>query len=161
MKTKGFIFSDTHWNSSSSVPDFLFDLLQDCDFAVHAGDWTDGEAVCVFSSLTSLFAVCGNCDYSDVRRFLPVSRIQEIGGVSIGITHGRRKGPAVLDDLSCEFPACDLVIFGHSHVPFCEKRGRTVFFNPGSLSFPRGGFSPSYGIIEIENGNISLNHVFL
>jgi len=45
----------------------------------------------------------------------------------------------------------DLVIFGHSHKAFNEKRGDILYFNPGSPTDQI--FSPfnSYGIIEIND----------
>lgn len=162
MAFKGFIFSDTHWSSSAEIPDFVFDLISKCDFCIHAGDWVDVSAVEIFSSFSSLFAVCGNCDYSDVRRTLPCSRSVDIGGVKIGLTHGRRKSSDVKRELLAEFSGVDLIVFGHSHVPFYEKERSAVFFNPGSLSFPRGGFSPSFGVMEIDDDSkFTVRHIFI
>ena len=55
MKVKGLIISDTHWYSTNEIPNFLFDLVKQFDFMIHAGDWTDSESVDLFSSLTYLF----------------------------------------------------------------------------------------------------------
>ena len=45
-------------------------------------------------------------------------------------------GPAAgrLDRLRARFPACDAVVFGHSHIPLLERDAATGFqiFNPGS-----------------------------
>ncbi|HDZ77334.1 MAG TPA: metallophosphoesterase, partial [Candidatus Omnitrophica bacterium] len=45
----------------------------------------------------------------------------------------------------------DVIVFGHSHRPFNEKRGETLFFNPGSPTDTF--FSPynSCGILKINN----------
>lgn len=160
MKSKGLIISDTHWYSSAYIPDFLFNLFEESDFIIHAGDWTDISVVDVFESMSSLFAVCGNCDGSDVRRRLPVSRAFNVGNLHIGVTHGTRKSSSVINDLTREFSDCQLIIFGHSHVPFVLEQGGKTFFNPGSFSLPRGGHRPSYGICEIEDGRFSLAHLY-
>lgn len=160
MISRGCIVSDTHWYSPSSMPDFLYDVISGCDFVVHAGDWTDPDVVNVFSSLSVLYGVSGNCDWA-LPGSLPDSMEFEVGGLRVGLTHGRRRGASVLTDLSRLFPDCGLVIFGHSHVPFNGRVGGTVFFNPGSLSLPRGGNAPSYGLCEISDGEFSVRHVFL
>ena len=30
-------------------------------------------------------------------------------------------------------PEADIVVFGHSHNPWIETRGRTLYFNPGAI----------------------------
>ena len=43
----------------------------------------------------------------------------------------------------------DLVIFGHTHIPYCENNGKIILLNPGSVKM-----SQTFGVIEIENGKI-------
>jgi predicted phosphodiesterase len=45
----------------------------------------------------------------------------------------------------------DLVIFGHSHSAVNEKRGNTIYFNPGSPTDKIFALHNSYGIIEIND----------
>jgi predicted phosphodiesterase len=67
--------------------------------------------------------------------------------------HGSGAPDRLVDFLSAIFrdESLDLIIFGHSHVPLNEKRGKTLFFNPGSPTDKV--FSPynSFGIIEIND----------
>ena len=42
----------------------------------------------------------------------------------------------------------DVFIYGHTHVPRADRQGKRVFFNPGSVSLPKEGNPPSYGILE-------------
>lgn len=51
----------------------------------------------------------------------------------------------------------DIIIFGHTHVPYLEIGRDMAVMNPGSLTYPRQeGRLPSYIILEIdENGKIS------
>lgn len=42
----------------------------------------------------------------------------------------------------------DVVIFGHTHRPFCETIGGTLFVNPGSAGRPRFGLRPSVAVLD-------------
>ncbi len=47
------------------------------------------------------------------------------------------------DGLSRE--GADLVVFGHSHEPLCQKSGGTVFLNPGSCGPKRFSLPRTFG----------------
>ena len=46
------------------------------------------------------------------------------------------------------------MLFGHTHRPMYDDKGRVVLLNPGSISMPRGGDGiPTFATVEIqENG---------
>lgn len=159
MKVRGLIISDTHWYSTNDIPNFLFDLVKKFDFMIHAGDWTDSDAVDLFSSITSLFAVFGNCDMHDTRRRLSDCLSFRINGINIGLSHGRYRRDSVISGLNSDFNDSSLIIFGHTHVPFKEEINGKSFFNPGSFSYPRNGSKKSYGILTIDENGFSLEHV--
>ena len=46
----------------------------------------------------------------------------------------------------------DLFLFGHTHRPLVDMRGKTLFLNPGSIGAP---FRPSYAIVTIFNGRLA------
>ena len=45
----------------------------------------------------------------------------------------------------------DLFLFGHTHKPLVDMRGKTLFLNPGSIGDPR---RPTYGVVKLENGRL-------
>ena len=46
---------------------------------------------------------------------------------------------------------CDIVMFGHTHVPYLHQEDGITALNPGSISYPRQeGRRPSYIIMEID-----------
>ena len=46
----------------------------------------------------------------------------------------------------------DIVMFGHTHKPYLERRGDLTVLNPGSLSFPRQeGRRPSYMLMDLDD----------
>ncbi|MDC7222380.1 MAG: phosphodiesterase [Spirochaetales bacterium] len=42
----------------------------------------------------------------------------------------------------------EIRLSGHTHIPLWEEREGVFYGNPGSLSLPKGGFVPSYGVLE-------------
>ena len=53
----------------------------------------------------------------------------------------------------------DVVVGGHSGLPFVEKVGRGVWFNPGVIGMPANDGTPDvwYGLIGIEGGQVVLS----
>jgi hypothetical protein len=49
----------------------------------------------------------------------------------------------------------DVVVFGHTHMPFCETLGGVLFLNPGSVTQPRGDYRPSMVRLIIDHGKIT------
>lgn len=88
----------------------------------------------------------------------------DIEGKSVLITHGSPKSDEELltpdtpqerfIELESEASA-DIVIFGHSHIPFKQKAGKTWFINPGSVG-RQGDGDPrtSYAILNIKHPNL-------
>ncbi len=76
-------------------------------------------------------------DYSVI--FLP-----ELEGRMIFMTHGHVFNEDNLPPLK----KGDILLHGHTHIPVAENRGAYVLLNPGSVSLPKGGYTPSYMIYE-------------
>ena len=53
----------------------------------------------------------------------------------------------------------DVIIAGHAGVPFIEKVGRRVWFNPGVIGMPANDGTPEvwYGLIRIDDGRLVLS----
>ncbi|MFA7637616.1 MAG: YfcE family phosphodiesterase, partial [Monoglobales bacterium] len=94
------------------------------------------------------FFVSGNCDFFDTE---PSDKAFEIEGFKFFITHGHPYGVKTsLDRLisHAKENKVDCVLFGHTHIPICEKIDGMLILNPGSAR-------QSFGIIEIEDGKIN------
>lgn len=96
-----------------------------------------------------IIAVRGNCD-SEVDQMLlhfPITAPWQqllLPERRVFLTHGHLFGP---DDVP-PLEAGDVLAYGHTHIPVAEKRGAIAHFNPGSVSIPKGGFAPSYGMLD-------------
>lgn len=149
------VISDTHIpDKAGDIPRKVLDEFKDVDMIIHAGDLVDLNVLEKLENVCSdVKAVCGNMDYAEVRKKLPEKQLLYIGGYKIGLMHGYGAPDKLIDILTHIFKdeSVDLIIFGHSHVPINEKRGKILFFNPGSPTDKI--FSPynSFGIIEIDD----------
>jgi len=48
-----------------------------------------------------------------------------------------------------QFNDVDVIVFGHSHIPYIKMHGHTLLFNPGTL-LPRRGSLGGVGLLEIN-----------
>ena len=95
--------------------------------------------------------VCGNCDgFTEV----PDQRVLLVEGRRILMMHGHRYevklGYARAMWAAREAQA-ELLLFGHTHIPFCEELEGLWVLNPGSCQGRRG----TYGIIELSGGGVT------
>ncbi len=99
-----------------------------------------------------IMAVRGNCDMeSDQGMFdFPMMGYYEVldaGKETFFLTHGHRWNEYSLPPLGMG----SVLVHGHTHIPEskCLECGLRVF-NPGSVAFPRGGSSRSFGYFDGE-----------
>lgn len=151
------VISDTHMTSAETD---LFALrkgpFQDVSMILHAGDLVRYRVLDAFYDL-DVIGVAGNCDGKDVRARFPDTRVVTAGSCRIGLVHGWGHRESVMHRAREAFTDVDAVVFGHTHVPFCEFLDGVLMFNPGSFSHNRGGsVARSVGILTIApNDGIS------
>jgi putative phosphoesterase len=157
------IVSDTHLRSGDvTLPAPLVRGLEGVDRIIHAGDWTHPDVIPLFERIAPVDSVAGNNDGPDiVRRFGRIALL-ELGGRRIGLIHG--DGPYASTEerawRAFQHNDVDIIVFGHSHVPYMEERQGVVLFNPGSPTDKRFQKRYSYGILEIRDGTFRLEHRF-
>ncbi len=92
-----------------------------------------------------------------------------VEGVRVVILHGSPRDP--LNEyifpmearlLAAEFlrlTGADLLILGHTHVPYVQRSGLRLMVNPGSVGQPRDSDpKASYMIIDVEDGRVEIDH---
>ncbi|TLS50193.1 metallophosphoesterase family protein [Paenibacillus antri] len=148
------VVSDTHmFSRGAKLPNLLVEGLRGVDLLLHAGDFTDPAVVPLLEAVAPLEAVAGNNDGIDIVRRFGFRKIVEAGGRRIGLVHGH-DGPGRSTEakaaISFRDDPVDIVVFGHSHVPYYEMSPDGVLlFNPGSPTDKRRQPRYSYGLIEI------------
>jgi putative phosphoesterase len=140
------ILSDTHGVRAPMKE--LYDRYP-LDGVIHLGDHiADARWLLERTNGHPVYQVVGNCDIGE-RGY--EQQLLELGGVKILIMHGHRYG--VKSGYGTALAAAkgmgaQVVLFGHTHIPFMEEREGILMLNPGSLRNP----DREYAILEIENG---------
>ena len=148
MTTVG-ILSDNH----GDWPPHITESLAGVDAIIHAGDIGPYEIVMDMGAIAPTTAVLGNTD-GDMP--LDETAVATLGGKKFLVRHivdPHRLQASLRERLKHVQP--DVVIFGHTHQPFCETLGGVLFLNPGSVTQPRGDYRPSMVRLTIDDGKIT------
>lgn len=143
------VISDTHLPKGARVlPPACVERLQAADLILHGGDVVGQAFLDELRALGPLVeAVYGNMDEPGLKAALPKEHIVEAGGVRIGMVHiaGPRVGREAR--LAARFPACEAIVYGHTHVPQVERHGQVWILNPGSPTERRS--APEKTMLEL------------
>jgi len=144
------ILSDSHGNIA---PMLLAAKREKPDAIIHLGDcWRDGHALQERYPQLPLYQVAGNCDFTFL---LPRTQTLTLAGHRIVLTHGDQQGVKSsmygVEALAREEDA-ELLLFGHTHLPYCDYHGSTLLLNPGSIGAPRYGKPCAYAVAKLEEG---------
>lgn len=149
------IISDTHIHDSLQVlPEKALQDFKTADLVIHSGDLVDLSVLGQLRSVCkNVVAVWGNMDPAEIKNELAEKEIIKAGKHRIGVIHGFGHPSKLIKFVKERFKddCVDIIIFGHSHVPFNEKIGKIIYFNPGSLTDKMFAPYNSYGIIEIND----------
>ena len=95
--------------------------------------------------------VRGNCD---LRSTQPLILNAVVGGVKVFAVHGHQH-EVKYDDSVRELcyaglrEDADVVLFGHTHLPYLDRHLGMIILNPGTIGDVR---EPSYAVLTVENG---------
>lgn len=153
------VISDTHVRDSKldgtdglGLSDAAVAEIERADLVLHCGDVVEPELLRRLRAAKPFHAVLGNND-TVLRGVLPERLVVEADGVRIGMVHdsGPTKGRGAR--VRRMFPDCDVVVFGHSHMPLNEAGvdGQWLL-NPGSPTQRRRSPAHTVGVIETRDG---------
>jgi putative phosphoesterase len=148
------VISDTH---SRRLPPVVVDALAAADVILHAGDVTDASVLVELRRFAPVYAVRGN---NDVNMDLPDTRVFDLAGVRVAMVHdsGARAGRE--RRMRKLFPDADVVVFGHSHIPWNDEGvDGQLLFNPGSPTQRRRQPVATYGILELAAGTVTRHDI--
>ena len=151
-----FIISDTHIpDRTSKLSEKFLKIVKENDLILHAGDLVTLDVLKQLEVRAKVHAIYGNMDHFEVREHLPISKIVQLGNFKIGMFHGSGPPLGLAGKIYNYFKdKPDVIIFGHSHMPYNKKIGSTLMFNPGSLSGNLTSSGGSYGLLHIEDKDI-------
>ncbi|MGC0371070.1 metallophosphoesterase family protein [Microbacterium sp. SLBN-111] len=134
MATRVLLVADTHVpKRARHLPRELLRAADEVDLIVHAGDWVEVDVLDELGALAPVLGVWGNNDGAALRERLPEVARADIDGVRVAVIH--ETGPAAGREkrMDATFPDADLLVFGHSHIPWDTVTPRGLrLLNPGS-----------------------------
>lgn len=113
-------------------------------------EYAPKEVIGMLNSLKSeILAVRGNCEAEVDQMVLEFPVLADYGilvlnGLTFYATHGHVYHPECLPPMK----KGDILIYGHTHLLRAEALGDYYVVNPGSISIPKGGNPPTYGILD-------------
>lgn len=150
---KVLIVSDTHRYGSNYYE--ALERVAPVDLVIHCGDVEGQEDE--FEEVTRRLSDCpivmvaGNNDF-----FSGLNQEKELKleGYKILVTHGHNYYVSMNNEFLKQDASArgfDIVMYGHTHRPVIDKKGKIIAVNPGSLTYPRQeGRIPSYMLMEID-----------
>ena len=129
---------------------------------LHAGDIGDAHVIDDLAEIAPVHWVRGNIDGHDAGPEELLLDITNAGRrrLRLFLTHIAVRGPRLMAPVrrNAEHHQANLVVCGHSHVPFIgTDRGMTVF-NPGSLGPRRFTLPIVFGVMELSE-TLRLSHL--
>ena len=143
------VLSDSHGNVSNMLRAVERESPR---MILHLGDcWRDGERLHDDCPDIEFHQVPGNCDFRPAES---AEQLLFIEDKRFLICHGHTYGvkqSLLTAGFAAEEQNLDCFLFGHTHKPLVDMRGKTLFLNPGSIGDPR---RPTYGVVKLENGRL-------
>jgi uncharacterized protein len=148
------VLADTHaprrWRA---CPPRVAAELRGADLILHAGDVCTAAVLAELSQYAPVVAVLGNNDGPDVADWGAAWTAEHsLDGLHVAMLHDSGPSSGRLARMRRAFPAADLVVFGHSHIPLDQSGYGLRIFNPGSPTDRRRQPHGTLGVLQIADG---------
>lgn len=134
----------------------MWRTVERADVVFHAGDWVSDDFLTELESRSQhLVGVWGNNDGSDVRSRLTEVAHVSLDGVRFAMIHETGAAAGRESRMDAAFPDSDVLIFGHSHIPWDSESPRGLrLLNPGSPTDRRRQPRCTFMTLEVADGGI-------
>jgi putative phosphoesterase len=158
------VVSDTHGRPHPG----LFPALKEArsSLILHAGDVGDHRILTELQGICEVLFVRGNVDPrgpgwpDSVTLHLRLDEEHRLDLLLLHFAMVDLKLNNMALSLLRQSPA-EIVVFGHSHIPFLGADGKITLFNPGSAGPRRFRLPITMGLIEISDRRVTLKHLDL
>ncbi|MCW2800293.1 MAG: metallophosphoesterase [Aeromicrobium sp.] len=135
------------------MPSAVADQLRGVDVILHAGDVCTPDVLDELSAYAPVHVVLGNNDGPDVAAWgAPETLELDLDGVRVAMIHDSGPKERRAFRMRERFPDADLVVFGHSHIPWDTEQAGQRLFNPGSPTDKRRQPSGTMGQLVLDDG---------
>ena len=143
------VISDSHGRNDDVAG--VIEQVGPIDMLIHCGDVERGDDYIRSLVDCPVHMVSGNNDYN---LDLPAQDIFNIGDYKVLVVHGHTfyvyRGVERLKQYALQ-NSIDIVMFGHTHVPYLERNKDITLLNPGSISYPRqDGRKHTFMMIDVD-----------
>jgi len=151
------VLADTHaprrWRA---CPPRVAAELRGADLILHAGDVCTASVLAELTQYAPVVAVLGNNDDPDVALWGAAQTAElSLAGLRVAMLHDSGPSTGRLARMRRAFPAADLVVFGHSHIPLDQSGYGLRIFNPGSPTDRRRQPHGTLGVLRIADGRLA------
>lgn len=162
--TRLLLTSDTHLpGRARALPNELWAEVDRADVVLHAGDWVDESLLDELEHRAArLIGVWGNNDGPGLRARLPEVARFDLHGLRFAMTHETGDAPTRERRMDALYPDTDVLVFGHSHIPWNTVTPRGLrLLNPGSPTDRRRQPTCTYMMVDVtETGmTVELHHL--
>ena len=128
------IISDTHVPTrAKQLPSRVLEAADAADLVIHAGDWIEASTLDQLESHAAVLGVWGNNDPEELRARLPEIARRTIDDMRFAVVHETGQAAGREGRMDAAFPDTDVLIFGHSHIPWDSTAPSGLrLLNPGS-----------------------------
>lgn len=154
--TRVVVLADTHLpKRGRDLPAEVWDAVEDADLVVHAGDWVDVATLDRLEARSRRLLACwGNNDGPDLRDRLPEVARATVEGVRVAVVHETGARQRRGERMRAAYPDADLLVFGHSHIPWDTTHDGLRLLNPGSPTDRRREPSCTYLTLRLADGDV-------
>lgn len=150
------LISDTHIPGRARVlPEAVVRAADEADLIVHAGDWVSEGVLDELRRHGEVLGVWGNNDGADLRARLPELARREIEGVRFAVIHETGDAKTRERRMPVAFPDTDVLVFGHSHIPWDTSGEGLRLLNPGSPTDRRRQPHHTYMTLVVDDGALA------
>lgn len=135
MTTTLLLLADTHVPARAKrLPDAVMRAIDETDIVLHAGDWIDVATLDLLEARARrLIGVAGNNDGPELHARLPEIARLTVEDVDVAVIHETGAATRREQRMDAAFPDTDLLVFGHSHIPWDTVSPAGLrLLNPGS-----------------------------
>jgi len=152
------LLADTHVpKRARDLPAQVWAEVERADVVVHAGDWVDVALLDRLEERSARLLACyGNNDGPALRARLPEVATAVLDGLRVAVVHETGSAAGREARAAAAFPDTDLLVFGHSHIPWDATAPAGLrLLNPGSPTDRRRQPVCTYLTAQVADGVLS------
>lgn len=152
------MLADTHVpRRARDLPAEVWDEVAQADVVFHAGDWVTPELLDTLAARAARLVACwGNNDGPALRSRLPERADVVLEGLHFTVVHETGAVAGREARMSRRYPDTDVLIFGHSHIPWDTTTSTGLrLLNPGSPTDRRRQPACTYMTATVRHGDLT------